>query len=933
MRGADLREAERWLASQAGHREAATREQGEYIARSRHAATRRLYTLIGALGAGLAISVALAVSAFVQRAHPVHQTHIAQSRQLAAETAGDPYLTLASLMALGAYKLSRTIEARSAILSVADSHQLGGAVPAGGGVVKHIAFSRRGDLLASGGTDRAVRLWSTATHQEVGPPLRGSVEKVNSVAFSPRRPILAAASDAGDVHLWNTRTFRSVGTPLISANARTGYPGQAFDVAFSPDGKILAVAFTNSIRLFNVPRHRELRPIAVPNYPVMDVAFSPNGRVLAAGVNDGTVRFWDARTGRQLGGNLRSGCGGVVNGVAFSPDSRTLATACADNSIRLWSVRTRTPLATLTGHTEPVNAVAFSPDGSTLVSGSVDRSVRLWSIATRREIGAPLTGTEGSVYTVAYDPDGTTVASASNDQAIRFWRVASPRQIGAPIGGGDGHVTMAFSPNGSEIAAGYHDGWLRLWNVRTRRQLLTLNEKAGPVDSVAFSPSGNTFAVAYAWGVLGIFNLRTNQVRGGVYDTFAKSWNPVQTRLSFSPSGRFLAVVDENPGDDYQGAVTVYSTSTNQPVGSQFAGSEDVAFSPNERVAAVGGPYEDLTIRLRTLRTGAEHVLRGHTGSVNALAFSHDGKLLASGSADDTLRLWNPATGLPVGGPLTGHSGSINAVTFSPDGTQIATGATDDTIRIWDVASRHELGSPLTGDTAPITSLAFNPSGRILASGSDDGTVRLWSNDPIGTYIARAVRLHPVGIRKRGLAGGRRVRAVPDTGLSQTEMTESGPQPEPSGGDDADRDLELELYKLAVEMADRISARRALANSFFLTVNTGLVALLGGNDLRWYVSLAGIVFSLAWWSTLQSYRQLNAAKFQVINSIEARLPVPLFSSEWEFIQSRRAPKRLWPARSLLAWIRGYHELGTVERIVPLVFAAIYLGDLIAKAVD
>jgi hypothetical protein len=164
-------------------------------------------------------------------------------------------------------------------------------------------------------------------------------------------------------------------------------------------------------------------------------------------------------------------------------------------------------------------------------------------------------------------------------------------------------------------------------------------------------------------------------------------------------------------------------------------------------------------------------------------------------------------------------------------------------------------------------------------------------------------------------------------------MTEPGPQPEPSGGDDADRDLELELYKLAVEMADRISARRALANSFFLTVNTGLVALLGGNDLRWYVSVAGIVFSLAWWSTLQSYRQLNAAKFQVISSIEARLPVPLFSSEWEFIQSRRAPKRLWPARSLLAWIRGYHELGTVERIVPLVFAAIYLGDLIAKAID
>jgi hypothetical protein len=96
----------------------------------------------------------------------------------------------------------------------------------------------------------------------------------------------------------------------------------------------------------------------------------------------------------------------------------------------------------------------------------------------------------------------------------------------------------------------------------------------------------------------------------------------------------------------------------------------------------------------------------------------------------------------------------------------------------------------------------------------------------------------------------------------------------------ANESVELDLYKLAVEMADRISGRRALANTFFLTVNTGLAALLGGNNLRWYVAAAGIVFALAWWWLLQSYRKLNWAKFEVINAIEPRLPLQLFSDEF-----------------------------------------------------
>jgi hypothetical protein len=147
----------------------------------------------------------------------------------------------------------------------------------------------------------------------------------------------------------------------------------------------------------------------------------------------------------------------------------------------------------------------------------------------------------------------------------------------------------------------------------------------------------------------------------------------------------------------------------------------------------------------------------------------------------------------------------------------------------------------------------------------------------------------------------------------------------------SDDSVVLELYKLAVEMADRASARRAVANTFFLTVNTGLAALLGGNDLRWYVAAAGMVFALAWWWLLQSYRRLNGAKFDVINALEAKLPVHLFSEEWRRLDSMKGPHRVWPPQDLLAWLTGYHELGTIERIVPLAFMAIYLAELIRQA--
>ncbi|MEP7273002.1 MAG: AAA-like domain-containing protein [Acidobacteriota bacterium] len=358
--------------------------------------------------------------------------------------------------------------------------------------------------------------------------------------------------------------------------------------------------------------------------------------------------------------------------------------------------------------------VAFAPDFKTFATAE-DKDLKLWDTATGKEIRS--LKEEGLRGAVAFSRDGRLLAAGSADNSIRLWNIADGRGVGRLRGHARSLIALVFSPDGKVLASTSEDQTARLWDVATGTELATLKGHTDEVSSIAFSSDGG-------------------KVLTGSVDETARVWN---TR-----TGKELMRLKEHP---------VKALSTPPSIWR-------VLFSPDDsRILAVGN---FTGVAIWDAATGAPLPgLQGHQSWIQGLAFSRDGKLLATGSGDRTVRLWDVATWKLIK-VFTGHGNQVVDLSFSSDGVTLASASSDETIKLWDVAAApNPLGlkgmgriaySPDGGTLALVGqrvitlwdtktwkvtrtfktrgivtgAIVYSPDGKLLAFGSKDETASLW---------------------------------------------------------------------------------------------------------------------------------------------------------------------------------------------------------------
>jgi len=329
--------------------------------------------------------------------------------------------------------------------------------------------------------DGSVMAWDVSGGRRLGRPFSAGAtltmefENDPSLAISPDGALLAIAETDGTVRVLDVESLRT----LEELPAVIGAP--VLDVAFSPDGRHLAVAGVREqiVRLWDVatwtPGERlPGPPIELDGEPLFarSIAFSPDGRFLAAGVGGGQIWLWDAATSEPLGEPITVSEGGILD-VAFGPASDVIAAAIANvdppvGIARTWRLDDRSELYSVDvdGGYGRASAVAFSPDGRLLVTGGGTGDARFWDAATGARAGPSVQASAGWLHTLQFDRAGTSLVTGGGDGTVRLYDPAKRAQIGAPLPGPDNQPPAAvFSPDGSRVFAIYANGRGFAWDI------------------------------------------------------------------------------------------------------------------------------------------------------------------------------------------------------------------------------------------------------------------------------------------------------------------------------------------------------------------------------------------------------------------------------------------------------------------------------------
>ncbi|UCG22827.1 MAG: WD40 repeat domain-containing protein, partial [Chloroflexota bacterium] len=637
---------------------------------------------------------------------------------------------------------------------------LGQAIDGQQTAVNKLSFDPGGQLLASAGADSTIRMWDVSEGIHTGRILTHALrinEPILALDFNSQGSLLASGSRNGTAMVWDVASGQAI------TNAISAAVNGVSSLAIGDDDQTLVIGGNTGFGSVWDLATGQLVGGGLSGHagPVTEVAISPDSQTVASGGAGGTViiRPMEEIASGQAQGTILTytmSADAIVTSLAFSPESGLLASGDNLGNLALWGVSEVQLDRIVTTLAEGITDLAFDPAGTVLAVGDESGRISLWETDEWQTTGGGFLGPPSGISALAFDSSGETLTAGGIDGSWITYEISSGNVLdqGQLADFGETVVT-ALSGNGV-VARGNQDSQVHLSELGQDGNLNELLHHDAPmmagVTVVAHSPDGSTLASSGGDGAVVLWDAET-------FEPLAEPWighTAAVVNLIFSPDGRRVATgscAAFHPlGGCTQGEVILWDVAAGEIVRvitDTVGFSQALAFSPDGNVLSVNdcirvevaGVCVEAAVKLFEVETGAPlQTLEGHSAFVWTADFSPDGTILATGSVDTNIILWDAESGEPIGNTLSNHGGWVRRVSFSPDGARLASAGFDNLVILWDVASGQPIGGPLAAYTNNAMDAQFSPDGLTVASASLDDSITL-SDVSLESWRERACRI------------------------------------------------------------------------------------------------------------------------------------------------------------------------------------------------